>query len=120
MAPQKFKATNISRNQVLAEHVKLADSFFKRLRGLLFTLSLPDGEGLLLKPCNSIHCIGMAYTIDAIFLDKENIVIAALSDLKPWQVSAVYWQANSCLELAAGTISRSKTSTGDQLQFIVQ
>ena len=114
---KKVHATNISRNQLIAEHVRLADNFFKRLRGLLFTSSLPIGQGLLLKPCNSIHAIGMNYAIDAIFLDKENIVIAILSNLKPWQVSSIYWQAHACLELPAGSIAKSGTVPGDQLQF---
>jgi uncharacterized membrane protein (UPF0127 family) len=114
---QKVQATNISRNQLLAEHVLLANHFFKRLRGLLFTNSLPGGQGLLIKPCNSIHMIGMTYNIDAIFINKENIVIATLSNLKPWQISSIYWQANACLELPAGTIIKSGTILTDQLQF---
>ncbi len=113
----KIQAVNISRNSSLAEHVMLADNFFKRLRGLLLTSSLPIGQGLLIKPCNSIHAFGMNYAIDAIFLNKENLVVATLSNLKPWQVSPIYWQASSCLELPAGTIANSGTLAGDQLQF---
>ncbi len=117
MAVQKIQAMNISRRQLLAEHVLLADNFFKRLRGLLFTDSLPIGQGLLITPCNSIHAIGMTYTIDAIFLNKENLVIATLANLKPWHLSSIYWQARTCLELPAGTIANSGTMPGDQLQF---
>jgi uncharacterized protein len=112
-----IQAINIDRDQVLAEHVLLANNFLKRLRGLLFTNSLPDNQGLLLRPCNSIHSIGMNYAIDAIFLNKDNSVIATLSDLKPYRLSAIYQRAVSCLELPAGTIAKSNTQIGDQLQF---
>jgi uncharacterized membrane protein (UPF0127 family) len=118
VSASQLKVLNINRNQLLADQVKLANTFFKRLRGLLFTKSLPNGEALLIQPCNSIHAFGMAYSIDALFLDKENIVIATLSNLKPGQLSQLYWQARSCLELPAGTIAQSGTAIGDHLQFI--
>lgn len=111
------KAINITRNQVLAEQVKLAKTFFMRLRGLLFTECLPVGHGLLIQPCNSIHALGMVYSIDAIFLDKENKVVGTLSNFQPWQVSSIYFKAASCLELPSSTIIKSGTTLGDHLEF---
>ena len=112
-----FKAINTTRHNTLAAQVKLADQFLSRLQGLLGTTSLPAGQGLLLLPCNSIHSIGMAYSIDAIFLDKENTVVNLLSDFKPLRISAVYHKAHSCLELPSGTIINTSTAIGDKLVF---
>lgn len=120
MSKQKLPAINNSRNQILANQVSIADNFFTRLRGLLFTKSLPEGNGLLIKPCNSIHMFGMAYAIDAIFLSKDNIVVDTLSDLQPGKLSRIYWEAESCLELPTGTVMKTGTQTGDQLQFADQ
>lgn len=114
---KRLKATNLTRNIVLAEEVKLANNFFTRLRGLLFTDSLANGHGLLIKPCNSIHAIGMTYAIDALFLDKENTVVGILPDFQPWKVSAIFFRAHSCLELPANTINKSGTTLGDRLEF---
>jgi uncharacterized membrane protein (UPF0127 family) len=112
-----LKATNITRNQVLAERMKLANNFFSRLRGLLLTPSLPAGHALLIEPCQSIHSLGMSYAIDVIFLDKQKMVVELLHTFAPWRVSAIYRRAHSCLELPPGTIAKSGTTLGDQLVF---
>ena len=114
---QLLKAINVTRNQLLAERVKLANNFFTRLRGLLLSQSLPTGQGLLLMPCKSIHSIGMGYPIDAIFLNEELIVVAVEHNFQAWQISTVHWQAHSCLELPAGTIVKTGTLSGDQLSL---
>lgn len=112
-----MKVINITRSELLAERVKLANNFFTRLQGLLFSSSLPTGQGLLLTPCKSIHSIGMIYPIDAIFLNEELRVVAVEQNFQPWQMSPVHWQARSCLELPAGTIAKTGTVSGDQLSL---
>ncbi|HEY9733393.1 MAG TPA: DUF192 domain-containing protein [Drouetiella sp.] len=106
---------NQTRGTTLATDARVADSFASRLRGLLYSKPIVAGQGLLLKPCNSIHMIGMAYAIDAIFLDDDYKVVGLVNDIQPMQVSKVYRQATACLELPAGTISSTGTELGDQL-----
>lgn len=106
---------NQTRGTTLATEARVADDFFSRLRGLLYSKPIAAGEGLLLKPCNSIHMIGMAYGIDAIFLDDDYKVIGLVENIQPMQVSKVYKQATACLELPSGTISSTGTQLGDQL-----
>jgi uncharacterized membrane protein (UPF0127 family) len=95
--------------------VKLADGFLLRLKGLLFTKSLPSGQALYLSPCQQIHMFGMAYALDALFLSKDGKVIGLVENLKPWRMSAMHLKATGCLELPAGTISNTKTRVGDQV-----
>lgn len=102
---------------VLAERASVARSFFRRLKGLLGTDSLPDGEGLLLSPCNSIHMFGMKYAIDVIFLDKELVVVDVLENIAPGKASRVYRKAFCCLELPAGKVNLTGTTIGDKLDF---
>ncbi|MBI5172435.1 MAG: DUF192 domain-containing protein [Candidatus Melainabacteria bacterium] len=102
---------------VLAERASVARSFFRRLKGLLGTDSLPDGEGLLLSPCNSIHMFGMKYAIDVVFLDKELVVVDVLENIAPGKASRVYRKAYSCLELPAGKVNLTGTTAGDKLGF---
>ena len=50
---------NESRGILLAEKLMVADTFWKRLRGLLGTREWPEGNALLINPCNSVHMFGM-------------------------------------------------------------
>ena len=69
-----LKILNLTRNAILAEKAIIADSFFRRLQGLLGQDSLASGAGLILKPCDSIHTFFMRFPIDAAFVDKNNRV----------------------------------------------
>ena len=109
--------TNLTKDRVLAERASVARSFFRRLKGLLGTASLPDGEGLLLSPCNSIHMFGMKYAIDVVFLDKELVVVDVLENIAPGKASRVYRKAYCCLELPAGKVNETGTTIGDKLDF---
>lgn len=109
--------TNLTKDRVLAERASVARSFFRRLKGLLGTASLPDGEGLLLSPCNSIHMFGMKYAIDVVFLDKELVVVDVLENIAPGKASRVYRKAYCCLELPAGKVHLTGTTIGDRLAF---
>ena len=97
---------------VLAEQVIAADRFVPRLVGLLGRRSLPRGQGLLIRPCSSIHTLGMRFSIDALFLDGEGRVLRALQTLAPWRVPAPVRGAAMVLELPAGTLARCGTVAG--------
>lgn len=95
----------------------MARSFFTRFKGLLGTASLAPGEGLYLAPCSSIHMFGMKYAIDALFIDKNGLVVGLVHSIKPGALSKVYGKAAACLELPAGTLSESGTVLGDKIAF---
>jgi uncharacterized membrane protein (UPF0127 family) len=108
---------NETRQQMVASSARTARSLLSRLRGLLFGAPLAHGEGLYLVPCRSIHMIGMTFPIDAIFVDKQGIVVGLVKDIQPWGISDFYWKAFGCLELPAGTIAATGTVLGDRLKF---
>jgi len=103
-------------NELIAERIGLASGFFPRLRGLLGRKSLDEGEGLLLSPCSSIHCFGMRFPIDAIFLDKQYRVVAVHPDMKPGAMAS-HRQARYVLELKAGEAERHNLEVGEQLRI---
>lgn len=78
---------------------------------------LEQGEGLLLEPCSAIHTFGMAFPIDAIFLNREGIVVHLIPRMKGLRVSRYVFKARSVLELRAGTIQETGTQVGDRLVF---
>jgi hypothetical protein len=95
----------------------MADSFVTRLRGLLLSPKLKQGEGLIISPCNAIHMFGMLYAIDAVFVDKERTVVGMVKSIWPMALSPVFKKAHSTIELPTGTISATKTEAGDSIDW---
>lgn len=107
--------TNKTKNTILASNVLLANTSFKRMRGLLGKKKLKSGEGLILKPANSIHTFFMHFPIDVIFVNKNNQAIKVMPNLPPWRISPIYLQSNFVIELPQGSIQSSQTSQGDEI-----
>ncbi len=105
---------NETRNSVLADSVDIADTSAKRRRGLLGRDSLPDGTGLWIVPCESVHTWGMRFPIDVLYLDRKKKVRKLRRVMVPWRVSMCL-SAHSVLELPAGVIEKTGTLPGDQL-----
>lgn len=107
---------NVSKQTAIAKHLMEADSFLMRLRGLMFTPSLPEGRALIITPCSSVHTFFMRYPIDAIFLDNSFTVIRTCPDMKTWRLSPVVKNARHAVELPAGTIKKLRIEEGDRLK----
>ena len=107
---------NATKKTVVSDRCRFANSVFKRMIGLLNRKALAQGEGLLLDRCYGIHTIGMRFPIDVLFLDKELQVMRAVSALPPFRTCVVK-HAIYVLELPVGSIQRSQTTAGDQIQM---
>lgn len=101
----------------LADRAELATGFFARLRGLLGRSGLEDGEGLILRPCNSVHMFFMQFPIDVVFLDRRGKVVGLAWYLLPGSVSRIYPRACQAVELPAGTLGRTGTQVGDVVEI---
>jgi uncharacterized protein len=85
--------------------VSMADTLLARLRGLLGRPALDGHEGLLLRPCNMVHTLGMRYPIDVVFLDRSGRVLKVSDTLLPGRASC-HLRARCVLELGAGVAAR--------------
>jgi hypothetical protein len=112
-------AFNRTRTTYLATNLLIARTHWSRFRGLMATDSsrFPPGVGLWIRPSHGIHTFAMRFPIDAVYLDREGIVIHIEEDLKPWRLAAVRVQAASVLEVPTGTIRESQTALGDQVDI---
>ena len=72
--------------RVLADPVRVADSYWKRLIGLAFRRGMAEGEALWLKDCGSIHTAWMRFAIDVFFLDESLRVVDARFNVPPWRI----------------------------------
>lgn len=100
----------------MAEHLVLANTAFKRLRGLLGRAALSPQEALWLRPCNSVHTWWMRFAIDVIFLDRELRIVRLVENLRPFRLTRPNWQAASVIEMAAHSITRLNLQVGEQLR----
>jgi uncharacterized protein len=111
------KSSSKEEKVLLFDKVSIAKSFFKKLAGLVFSGPLNLGEGLLIEGCNSIHTFWMRFAIDAVFINKDNIVIHLKENLKPFRLSPIIRGAVSVLELKSGAIKHKGIKKYDTLFF---
>ncbi len=112
----RLKISNFTRQTVLANSVDVADRGPKRRKGLLGRDHLPEGEGLWIIPCEAVHTFRMKFSIDLVYLGRDNKVKKVRSDVPPGRMSACF-SAHSIVELPAGTIRKTLTQAGDRLEF---
>ena len=97
---------------VVCARVSLALNPYARMKGLLGRATLDADEGILLRPAGSIHMLFMRFAIDAIFLDRDLVVVDVVRGLRPWRMAARRG-AKQVIELAEG--SAAGVSPGDRL-----
>ena len=113
-----IRVENLSRGQILVTSGRAADTYWSSLRGLIGSQPLAQGEGLLIVPCNSVHTHFMSFPIDVLYVDRDDRVVAMNQSMAPWRFGRLHRQAHFVIELPAGTLGRSGTEVGDQLQVL--
>jgi len=115
-------AFNRTRATYLATDLVIASTHWSRFRGLMATntASFPKGRGLWIHPSHGIHTFAMRFPIDAVYLDRDRIIVHIEEDLKPWRMAAIRIRATSVLELPIGTVRESATQLGDQVDIILE
>lgn len=106
-----------SRGGVIATNVRKAKGFFGRLRGLMYRNTLPEGEALLIEPCDAIHTFGMRFAIDVLFLDAEGVIVKALRSLKPGKIVKSAKNGCAVLEMNAGSLPGDLALVGEVVKF---
>jgi len=108
---------NLDRGVTLGDRVGLADRWWSRLRGLLGRPGLAEGEGLFLIPCSGVHMFGMRFALDLAFVNRDGVVVALEHRIAPGERTPYHREAWAAIELPAGTLARTDTAMGDQLQW---
>jgi len=112
-----MRIRNRTRKTLLGSNVRLAASWWERLRGYLGRPAPKPGEGMLLVGCNGIHTYWMTFDLDVLFLDEKGTVLESVRSLRPWRKTRRVRGARYVLEVPAGTIDSSKTQVGDELSW---
>lgn len=109
--PTRARTISIMVDETRTYTVPQAATFLRRLTGLL-----RGGDILLLRPCSSVHGIGMRTTLDVAYIDSSGTVIDT-AVLKPWRAHAHRRGAIAAWELPAGELARLGVVRGSRLRF---
>jgi len=111
---------NKTRETFVATEVVVADTYLRRLVGLLGKTKrwARPGRGLWISPSHGVHTMGMLFPLDLIFLDQNKQVVAIEEHLRPFRISSVSLKADSVLELPVHTVFRTGTQIGDRLEIV--
>jgi uncharacterized membrane protein (UPF0127 family) len=112
-------AFNCTRSTYLAKDVRVADTHWSRLVGLVATKPerFRGGQGLWIVPCRGVHTLGMRFPIDVLYLDDQHAVVHAEESLMPWRMAPVKIKAKSVLELPPQTLRSTGTVLGDRIEI---
>ena len=105
--------------KIIASEVELADSFWRRFRGLMFRRRFPSGKALFFKfnklGRHGVHMSFVWFPIDLVYLDSSFKVVEVHARLKPW---LMYWLkavAKYLIELPAGVATRVRIRIGHKI-----
>jgi len=113
-----MRLINKTKNIILAEDVLIANTLFRRIKGLLGVKKFSPNQAIILEPCNSVHTFFMHFSIDVIFVDRNYKVIKVLSKLSPNRITPIYWYSRKVIELSAGRLDLINIRIKDQLQLL--
>jgi uncharacterized membrane protein (UPF0127 family) len=72
---------------------------------------------MVIAPTNAVHTWFMRFPIDIAFVDRQGRVVKACHSVKPWRLAAAL-RGYAVIELAAGSLARCDTFSGDILSVV--
>jgi uncharacterized membrane protein (UPF0127 family) len=109
---------NKTRNTIISENLQVANTFLKRLKGLMFTKELPLQNALQITPCNEIHTFFMKYSIDVLYLDANNNILSIDENLQPGKIGKRVKKAVVVIELPKGKIKEKDIKVGQTVAIL--
>lgn len=100
---------------VIADNGRVADTFWRRFRGLLGRSEYKCGEALIIKPCSSVHTVGMKFAIDVLFVSAKNEIVHVIEAMPAYRFSPFVKNASYVVELPAGRVASCQLKTGHTL-----
>jgi uncharacterized membrane protein (UPF0127 family) len=113
--PTSIRIQNLTRGITVASAGRVADRFWPRLIGLMLARPLPPGAGLVIVRCSSIHTQFMRFSIDVLYVNKQDAVVGIDRNLRPWRIGRFYEKVYYVVELPAGAAENCQV--GDQLEI---
>lgn len=93
-------------NKTLIPRLEVANTLWKRMKGLIGREQLSDDQGLWIPKCNSVHTFFMRFPIDLVFVDSEMVVRRTFRAVQPGRLILPVWGATSVIECSAGFLDK--------------
>ncbi|MDR1819165.1 MAG: DUF192 domain-containing protein [Methanobrevibacter sp.] len=111
---------NKTKNKKISE-VEIANSYLKRLKGLMFKKNITKGLILNIPKSryskrSSIHMFFMRISLDILFINEENKVYEMVA-LKPWKTYSPKKPAKYVVELKKDTINTKNIEVNDEISI---
>ena len=107
---------DLNTGATVATDLRSARSYWARFRGLMLSRRPPQGMGLRIEPCSSIHMFWMLFAIDAVFYDRSERVLKVCRGVRPWIGFGAARGARGVIELPVG--AAAGVEAGHQLSFM--
>lgn len=111
-----MKFYNRTQGRAVGPVVRVADSFWLRMKGVLGEDPRKRNAGLWIVPCSAIHTLGMRFDLDIIFLDRALCVADIRRGVKPGCWGLFCGKAFSVVEFFSGFWDPSEIVKGDQME----
>lgn len=100
---------------VVVRHLHVARGLPARVVGLLGKRTLRQEEGLFIPRCRAIHTCFMRFSMDAVFVNRQMMVVDVQSQIRPFRLLAPVTRAWGVVELAGGRAAQLNLQPGDPL-----
>jgi uncharacterized protein len=108
---------NISKNKVITEDYKLCNSFFSKLKGLMFSKQSNLVFIFNKEKKIGLHMWFVFYPIDVVLLNKDKKVVEIKESFKPFSWFNSKENAKYVLELHNKTINKNNIEKEDIISF---
>jgi uncharacterized membrane protein (UPF0127 family) len=68
-------------------NLTVADSFLKRLKGLIGVNEIALNDALLIPDCKMVHTFAMQIPIGIFFIGSQGQILRCIPSLKPWRMA---------------------------------
>lgn len=102
----------------IADKVEIAQTFLKRLIGLLGRSKMSDVSGIYFPGCRSIHSFFMRFSIDVLFLDNEMNITKIVACMKPYRLALSPRRTRHTIEFACGVLAKFHLEVGDAILLL--
>ena len=104
----------LKNGKVIIKKAEVADSYLKKLTGLMGRKKIAGDYALFIPCCRSIHTFFMKTEIDVVMTGKNNKVVFLKEKLPPWKITGCKKAVNT-IELKPGSVKTKKIRKGDKV-----
>lgn len=109
---------NSTTGTIISTRIDHLTGFFQRAVGLLARTRVQRDEGIWLSSCHAIHTVGMRYTIDVMFVDRDGCVLRIDREVRPNRFALSCRKAKAVVELGGGALAQIDVMIGDRLELV--